>query len=68
MLQTIQEHWDEILQLIRYNHNVSLASYDTWLMHLHVKSVDENAHMVHIAFENPLYYNSEFVIKHITKN
>ncbi len=68
MLQTIRDHWNEILQLIRDNHDVTRASYETWLEPLHVESVDETAHIVHIAIKSPQFYNSKSnVINHITK-
>ncbi len=68
MLQTIRDKWDDILQLIRDNHDVTSASYNTWLKPLHVESVDENAHIVHIAMKSPQFYGSKStVINHITK-
>ncbi|MCI8513323.1 MAG: chromosomal replication initiator protein DnaA [Lachnospiraceae bacterium] len=46
MLSTIQGRWEEILQALKEEHEISDVSFRTWLLPLQVVDVKENEHKV----------------------
>ena len=41
-MNIIQEKWDEILNIVKTEHELSDVSFNTWLVPLKVQNVDNN--------------------------
>lgn len=66
MLYKIKECWDEILQNLKEEHDISDVSFKTWLMPLEVIDADENSHVVTVLI--PEEHLANYVRKKYTFN
>ena len=48
MLETLKEKWDEILNYLKVEHEISDVSFNTWLLPLQIYSVEQPGNIVKI--------------------
>lgn len=64
MLQKIKDSWDDILQLVKTEFDISSVAFRTWFSMMKVFSVDEANHVIHIQLDDPSV--QAFAVKFVT--
>ena len=61
MINIIKEKWDDILELMKIEHDISEAAFNTWVKALYVHSV--RGSKVYVTIKNELATGIDYVIK-----